>query len=379
MNYKYDLSITYNAECTIGNKSYFSCNAFNGLFCRDISTDEIHFVRIFDAELIDGKNLHLKAFTLESTIIFVPLFAKWLAIFNIYSEEIEYIRLHEWDRTQVVDAYEYNGKIYIFYASRKQGIVCYDIWTKKVEKVIYYTENLPQGAITNVGSVFYSSMWNDGREVYGAVWKSNYYFRFNLENQEMKWVQTTCPESKFSGVTKKDDNLYFSIIGSTDIIRYSISEESAKKYTSAIGQDNDVFNKYPIIINYEGVIYLLPQTGSKMLYADDVEGIVKEYANLPQEFAMACSDFRKHWKRGLICRWNEDRLTIYPYSCGVELYIYDKKNEIGSKVYSFDRDSIEAIMEKHYKSSISEQISIRKICNENEMISVEALIACLIK
>lgn len=100
----------------IGDQLYFTSFDFNALFVMDIITGHINYKTYFKKFDKYRKDLYGKQIILKDKIYFIPRRCDKLAIFNIKTEEIEYITLKEKGDNVIRDAFIEGDYLWLLYS-----------------------------------------------------------------------------------------------------------------------------------------------------------------------------------------------------------------------------------------------------------------------
>lgn len=137
-------------------KIFFSAGGLNGLFQADLQTGESRLLGTFSGEEIFGANLYCGTYLYESHILFVPLFGREFAVYDITKKEIFKLQSEVTERNKTEKIL--NAKFYASIMVEKNvyafgwdipEIVCIDMETFLIKTYKGWMEDVH---------------WNEGRE-----------------------------------------------------------------------------------------------------------------------------------------------------------------------------------------------------------------------
>ncbi|MGN0657743.1 MAG: hypothetical protein ACI4KR_13225, partial [Ruminiclostridium sp.] len=98
-NTKENFYLNFTSAVNVDNTLYFAEYDFNSLFSYDISTNRIKYEACFEAEKFLQFDLYKDCISYNDKIYFFPCWAKQIAEYDIYTKEINYFGVSEWDAT----------------------------------------------------------------------------------------------------------------------------------------------------------------------------------------------------------------------------------------------------------------------------------------
>ena len=291
-NYPYDLTVTYSANCQIEKTLYFSHNAFNGLFKYDITTGEIQFLSFFEGESVLAKNIHLKAFRWKDIIVFVPLFGKRIALYNYDSGELTYIDLQMNKKTQVVDAFLYEDKLLLFFASKTDTPMIIKLDAPEDVRRIPITDSLSKVIEETQKTAFFSSMCLYDGKVYGAIYNTDAYLAYDLRSESFEVKRTGISGLKGYGTICRNENMYITGLEDFNIYRFNLHTGKASQYSNPHPFVYTKIAKYAEIVAAHDKVLAFPNAGDSVLYLEDNTMTIEPFAVLPDGFGIPENDFR---------------------------------------------------------------------------------------
>lgn len=168
----------------IGDTLYYSDDIINALCRVDLISHQATFVKPFPNEKSIIRNQHIKCLEHQKKLYFIPNSGNYIHILDLYSEEIEYIKVPK----QVEGKFAISGAcfvddvLWIFPANKNQSMITLNVVDQSVEQ------------------------------------KGN--FEKIIENYKKEGVQDIWK------IAKVDNQTYFALIGTKIVIRYSMVDES---------------------------------------------------------------------------------------------------------------------------------------------------------
>ncbi len=367
-----ELSVTFNAVVEIREWIYFSANNFNGLFKYNKFTSEMIHLGIFKDEPVLLCNIHQKAFLWNGKIIFVPLTGKNIAIFDLETEEIEYIRLFDQDNTTGVDCTLYGDVLWIIYSKDDHFVVKYNlkdhecIHIKKPEAQLY---NI---SARNCATKFFCKGAVYERYLYAPVWNSNQVVRFDMGSEEYQFINTEINNLLITSIAVDNNFIYLSNQNDHTIYRYDINKASVDTYVCEVEYKSKKRIVYPIIVSTDKGILFFAQDTNSILCIEN--GKVISFCEYPEEFRMIDSDVRKNWRRFFSYDHRDGKIIVYPYSTNMELIVDTKSRTCGYNRIIYDRNYIEKLFDTVYKRAYFTEGIEKKIFNENDIFGLKDFI-----
>lgn len=330
------MRISFTAGAIYKGKLFFSAYYLNGLFYYDFKTSKTKFVSIFKDEDV-GRYLHRKAYLRGSCLWFIPREARNIAIVNLKTLEIKYIKIPGYDPKNGVNFADYaicesrmflipESLLYNKLITVDMDSLCIvdtiDIYGNKPDYCLFcYADDSIINVISGDGKVCIKYNMKEGRCIF-----REYSGNVNVANLS------------YSSVLKEGDLLYLIPYncGSLSIVNVCNGEQDSY----AIKNGGSFMNACSI----EGGIILFPLGYNRSFCKLDIKN--KDY----QMFALPCDYDRDRWLeiQPIINDYSEDKSLLIAGNDGSLLRLDKKGNIIQSIELKIDEKDFGIIRSQYH-------------------------------
>lgn len=354
-------------------KLMLSSDCFNGLVTCDTDGKDFE-VKRFPGITANAMFSHRNIHRVGDKLFFAPNKLKGIHMLDMKAGELSFFSIEEHipNYRMCVDSYLWNGKIWMFFPYKRNGVISFDVETHKYERYTELTENIPTATDRTV--IFNAKLTHDNEHVYGVRNKSNRIIRFNLKKKTTEVIEIIGYDD-FFGITYLDNRLYISMVKSKKILEYTLS---TKKYR-VIEPDKEVpesNSSYCCICAYKGKVYLIDwyMKSIQVIENDKITG----FCNLPEEFALLNDVHRKKLRPFYNIRKWEKGILLFPERANMMVAVdMEAKKAHGLKLVA-DKQWIEKeYMQSYFDDYVKESVECGTYMTENEWFDFNALLKYL--
>lgn len=293
---------------------WFSCKEYNGLFRVDKVTMAGMCVGHFPAEDLYIKDAHLKCFHYGDLLIFIPLMAHHIHIYNMSTEDFQMISIdrqkeNEW---RFRDAVLIENQIWMFPNSTNQDMLQLDLDTLMLFTISFFRQKCEDYLKGNKDKYLTICSVSQGK-AWMAFYDTNVVINWDFETLNLNYIETNVDH--ISSVFCDDEKLWLMNTMSTDIYLYHIRWGLAEKYHSEAfyGAEQDGLHRpYFQMIKFNGELCVVPAYANDFLKLSDGEFV--SIFHLEDKYKQLLFFYGYY----LI----DNELWVLPY-CLSEVYIFD--------------------------------------------------------
>lgn len=219
----------------VDNNFYYVCNEFNALIKHEDGTLTNVILDTIPDEDLFGKKLISKLLYINGEILFVPLNAKKIWIYNIKGRIWSEISISNSEcKYKFFDAIYYENKIY-FIPCKYAYLVCLDIVTRKLTYI-----DISRGCYKNNNEIWFRHIVvRHDNSFFCASCIGNLVFAFDLKNTTYEWIDTGIKCSGFSGMVFDGKTFWISPRNESDRI-FCWCKNMGNSSIPLIGDKNEV-------------------------------------------------------------------------------------------------------------------------------------------
>ncbi len=370
--YPYDLHINYCAGTMEADKLIFSSSMFNGLFEYDYYTDEIVFKGLFSGENVLKYPLHQKTLKWRDKLLFVPMSAKELCIYDRKTSDFEYVKLHDWSDAVGMDCILDGDNLWIFYTKKAYFAVRIDLISRDVITIKAPDMDVYGFLRKDVKESLYGNVVMEGRYIYLPLWADKAIVRFNKDTCDYELIHIDMEGLRLVTVAVCDRDIFFTSFKDWNVYQYNLDTKRTKIYEGYATGETPKGILYPVITEVMGKVCLLPEVGNNVMTLKD--GKVIPLCQLPNDFAVIDNPICKKRRRFYRYEVNGSEITALPYSTNRLLKVNVDTAECTEKELVFDADCIENLFEKVYKPAYIKEQEGKAIVNEGRLYTLKDFI-----
>lgn len=272
---------------------WFSAFSHNGLYQIEKVSGHIKSVMKFPGEKGMAFRLYGRVVQNGKYLVFVPLAAHAIAIFNLESNELKMLPLLNKIGGQKADidksikfwsSAAYKNKVFLF-GWEYPAIVeldmdtsemhCYTEWMDELDAKVPKSELCYFG----IGAV-------QGNYVYLPLLRGGFVMRFDMETAEHKWIKVECGIKGFAGVSFAGEDMWLVPSEYKDIIKWNSKSRVGKKLKVPYADCGEIgIPFYAPLIGEKG-IYLFPAGMEGVYFIDPEKDIIYRHERLSSILSM---------------------------------------------------------------------------------------------
>ena len=356
------------------NKSYLSSACFNGLIEIDNESNTASIIRKFPEENVFMYLLHHKIYKSGDEIIFAPDMAKNIHIMDINSKEINCIDFKNDCKynSRCIDSYIWDNKLWLFFSSRKAPITSMNLFTYDIKYYPQLTDPLIKLTKDEESVIFWSELWKDEGQVYGVLYDSWYIIHIDLIHMETEIFSVASADKKLTGIAVDGDIAYLTELDSYEIILYSLTDGSIKRYVPDCTLDlvKETGYLYSNILAMQGNIILVPNYDNKILCVQN--GRITYFCNMPEGYRDIREDGRREWRRFYSSESNHEMIRLFPAKANMLLEINMNEKTAKGKGYQMPLEWIDTEYCTDYVAAYVMESAQNAACMpENEVVNLK--------
>jgi len=224
-------------DCLIENNSmWFAATNYNGLFKYNITSDKTEFMGKFPNEDSSGERLYGSLVKYKDYIVFSPMRAKEIAVYNIVTLEFEKYQLNKTEQKYNEDG-KFNPIVvyenYVFICVEEcAAIVKLDLDTKEITYYDewYYNERKNIDFDKDDNPLFGKDICIIENSFYLASCKHNAVFKFDMKMCEGKYIRVGNDEWSYEGICYDGENIWLSPHTNGPIVRWNPGSDNYQKF-----------------------------------------------------------------------------------------------------------------------------------------------------
>lgn len=191
----------------VDDKIWFASGNYNGLYCYDITDHKVEWIADFPEELFNVEQLFFKTRIYKDNLIFIPLDAEDVHIFNLTSKQFTKIGIPRIPPARFTDGRVFGKYLYLF-GCRYYGILRVDLESKKIETVDGVLEQIEQGIVMDRKEPLFGLQAAEiENKVYLPFWQSNRLVEYDMENGVCRCYEVGSETNRYYGVCQIKDGL----------------------------------------------------------------------------------------------------------------------------------------------------------------------------
>ncbi|MBR1470030.1 MAG: hypothetical protein IJ600_00145 [Lachnospiraceae bacterium] len=337
-------TITAYDICHIGEKLYCVCNEFNALVRYDCLKRKNEFVGRIPDEQLYAKSLFSKIIHYDDKMVFIPLFAQKIWIYDYINNEWQGIEIENPDcgdkfmqavvcgNVVYILPYKYNKMLKLNLSNYELEYVEIDEPKCELEKKIYFRSDI---VIKN-------------NRIYAAYGSGDYVFEFDLVSEKCNWVRIGTGCSGYSGIA-------------WDGRRFWLASRTEEKPIKVYSWDNTIYNE--IEVEDYGNEFV------RGIFYDDGHVFLRKNTRTI-EIDINSLEVSSEDKEAYFFLKKDDIYSALTYN-GKYVYYDDRKKEIDLKVSDED---VKVFFKNYVIKDDKNYFTEKGIVQENSLINLEAFL-----
>jgi CDP-glycerol glycerophosphotransferase (TagB/SpsB family) len=346
-----------------GDTMWFPENNFNGLFKMDMITKKIELLCEFSNDNINELRKYGSVSKYRDKMIFAPMGAKDIAIYNTSNKELTKCKLKEPKISKKISYNEslkffatvnYKNWIFIIGCSYPaiikvnmdtDEVEYYTDWVKKVEKYISNENDV----------IFRNDVYVRGNSIFIPGCNANIVMEFNMDSGNAKIHEVGDKECCYSSICFDGKDFWLSPRRSGDIVKWNEKTGEIKKYNNYPEGFMSGYNSFSKIIYNKSEIILFPAEANMTLKVDIETGKMMPISMLDEIYEQhrySCNNWA--FKYYLVDSSDEN------------MYIFPSKN---NKFISWNRETMEIT---EYPMILNKEYEIQNTLKYKELYDMQS-------
>lgn len=361
---------TFDAGCVVENELYFSSNFLNGLYSRNLVTGDVRFIGEFPDETHERCHLHKQCLRWNNKLIFLPSLSRHIHIWDIKEERFTQIKLS--DRT-TAEMYAggciYCDKLFLFPILLEECLVIYDLQTKSLQEVSYFTEWCKNNIHPQNDKYTFTRICQIDNEVYMPVNKSDEIVIFNLAAQSLTYKTVEVKDLFF--IVAGDNGMKWAVTNSEKYI-YLLDDflNVKEKIYCDISKQKPIQSINNLIV-LDREVYVLPRKSGRILRLNRAK---RKFECLKND------DLLRYYNESGIKFLGfgiyQEKILIYPRNSDGILCI--ENGEVTCLKNNFDLEKYKKKYQEHYQRYISSIFKKEEIMKESELVTLQDFISDIV-
>lgn len=330
-----------------GKYYWFTSWDFNALFRVDKSTWQAEYIASFPNEEIDGFRLYATIIEFEDNLLFTPLRAKEIAIYNKKSGNISKISFNNMDIGYLkgysgwnyYSAHMYKDYIYLLPHQRTAAIK-YNIKTGTISTITDWIKSVTNNYVLTAPRFIFRSILQSGK-IYAPISGCNLLEKIDLETQNVQIIECGEKGNTYADICNLGEKYYIAPLTGNQIVEYDEIRGTITTYLYRGKNDNKIQFWGIVATNgkaflfpnmYESVMTITAGNGKIMIQKDDnfleIEN-KKEYQFNQSEY--------------IYCTEKKGKISALNYKSGKIMEISDDGNTKNINTIQLSRNSIDKI------------------------------------
>lgn len=356
---------TYNAGIVVDENLYFSSNTVNGLYRRDLITNEVIFLGTFPNEKIGVFHLHKDCVRWNNLLVFLPETASYLHIWDLETKHFICVDLERnTDEPIYADGCVFENCLYIFPAILTQPLLKYNLLVGTLERNDRFSNRLFKEKIENESYYYLARIVIIDEFVLFPIQNTNTVYKYSLKNDLFEKIKLPIEnifalflcDNRFFISCVKTDIIYACDLDFKEITEYLINDECDKGKRIV----NNVFSA-------GRDVYAIPAWGKHILKLNINKKVFEKLDDYPSDFEFY--ELGNDDVRFFRLQKDGDNIIIFPRRSNMSLIIKNgylekfQKNGFSREIYIKDNS-------KHYKDCLREVSNFADVMKEDEKITL---------
>ncbi|MGN0385616.1 MAG: hypothetical protein ACI4EX_07005 [Lachnospiraceae bacterium] len=359
---------TFDAGYIIEDKLYFSSNFLNGLYVRDLNSNETRLIDCFPMEAINQHHLHKKCLAWESKLIFLPSLSAFIHIWDMQSHKFTTVKLTDsTPKDLYADGEIYDDKLYIFPVTMDNSSIVYDLKKDECISNTRFDEWCAQNIEAVNPSFVFTRVCKRENEILLPVYESNIIVHYNLDSGDVGVKKTEVEDLFFVTYNENNDDLW-AVTNRGEYVYVLDDLYNVKcKYNYSILNGGNMGRRVNNIEFIENDIFILPAKEEQIYKLNRNVGIF-EAIKTERELKIYNSEDVNFFRCGIY----NGNLLVFPRNAACMLYVKDEKVDFINN--NFDSDLYCANNPIHYQMFIKSIYNRDEICTESDIVTLQDFI-----
>ncbi len=254
----------------VDDKIWFASGNYNGLYCYDITDHKVKWIADFPEELFNVEYLFLKMYKDKDNLIFLPMFAKDVHIFNLISKQFTKIENPRIFPNPFADGRVFGKYLHLF-GHNYYGILKVDLESKKIETVDGVLEQIEQGTFMDrKGLLFGLQAVEIENKVYLPSWQNNRLVEYDMENGICRCYEVGSEANGYYGVYQMKDGLALLTWNNGCVVFWY-----GEYYEEVVYCEDCSLDKHLCVM--DNAVWIIPCRTNKLYKIDSKNKIVREF------------------------------------------------------------------------------------------------------
>lgn len=295
---------------------WFSSKEYNGLFRVDKDTMEGVCMGHFPAEDLYIREAHLKCFYYKNLLIFIPLMAHHIHIYNMSTEEFQLIPIDRQKENEWIirDSVLKDNQVWIFPNCTNQDMLRLDLDTLGLSVINVFKKQCEEYLGGDDNQYITICCVSKGK-AWMAFYDTNIIICWDMDKKKLNFVETDVEH--ISSVFVDDEDIWIMNTVSTEIYLYRTGEGISEKYLSEASytcNPDGLHRPYFQMLRFNGELCVVPAFANDFIKFSDGKFI--SIFHLEDKICNSLFFY------GYFCV--DDELWVLPNYLS-EVYIFDKK------------------------------------------------------
>lgn len=196
------------SDCVqVDDKIWFASGNYNGLYCYDIAGKRTDYIADFPEEFFNVEQLFFKTRRYKDNLIFIPMLAGAVHIFNLTSKFFSRIEIPLSGTTLFADGRIFGRYLYLF-GCNYYGILKVNLDSRRIETTNGAPEQIGKKIGMDKGNpLFGLQSVAVGNKVYLPSWQSNHLVEYDMEKESYRFYEAGSKENRYYGVYQIGDSI----------------------------------------------------------------------------------------------------------------------------------------------------------------------------
>lgn len=207
----------------VENKIYFIARDINVVCSLDLNTQKVQIVDSIPEEDILASRLGAKIVHWRNELIFAPMKAKKIWLYNLDTKEWHGIKRKEiGDKKEnglMFQAVLHGDKLFVI-GSDYPAIICLDLLSEQTTYIESPYNRLKE-VKEKIGDIYFRHGYvQRGTRIYMASCLDNYVLEFDMETLKHQWIKVGSEKNRYSGITWDGENFWLAPRTNTPIVKW---------------------------------------------------------------------------------------------------------------------------------------------------------------
>lgn len=265
-------NIIFDNLCDDGTNYWFTSYDFNGLFQMDKNFENIKFMGFFPDEQIDGVRLYGRIISVGELLLFSPLSAKKISIYNKKDKKFSQILISLQEENKVenymgwnyYDIIPFHNEIY-FMPHQLKAIIKYNLETTELKYIDKWFTKIGSKITKENPYIFYGTCMKENY-LYAPVCGTNNILIINLQNENIQYIELGTHELGYIDICFDGEKFWLLPFRGTSIICWDGIGTFYEEIEVISSDSNNILFSSCFFI--DGFVWIFPNQFNKILKID---------------------------------------------------------------------------------------------------------------